>query len=163
MKIRMKGKVSLAILLSLIVLGSFSTIQTLVFGSQTVTYKGYVKQVDDSPIAGATVGLYSGGLIKQKNTNAQGYYEFTATTYEYTPYFLKASKSGYVTEQLFASSNGGTYNFELTSIETSYTGNIYDETNGNSPIEGARVRLLSPIYLTVLDEDYTDSSGEYYV
>ena len=105
--------------------------------------------------------MYSGGLIKQRNTNAQGYYEFTATTYEYVPYFLKASKSGYVTEELFVSFNGGTYNFELTSIETSYTGNIYDETNGNSPIEGARVRLYSPHHQTVLDTDYSDSNGAY--
>ncbi|MHA1420410.1 MAG: hypothetical protein ACTSPO_15955 [Candidatus Heimdallarchaeaceae archaeon] len=63
--------------------------------------------------------------------------------------------------QIIVFYRGGTNNFELTSIETTYEGNLYDETDSNSAIEGARVRLYSPIYQTVLDEDYSDSSGEY--
>jgi len=127
----------------------------------SATYQGYVKEVDGDPIVSAIVGLYSGGLIDQDSTDANGYYEFSTTTSRGFPYFLKASKNGFVTKQILVSYQGGTYNFALKSIETTYDGNLYDETESNAPIEGARVRLYSPNYQTVLDTDYTDSNGEY--
>ncbi|MHA1420409.1 MAG: hypothetical protein ACTSPO_15950 [Candidatus Heimdallarchaeaceae archaeon] len=62
MKSNVKRKLLLSFLLFSITLISVSFQQISVIGG-SVTYQGYVKEVDGDPIVSATVGLYSGGLI----------------------------------------------------------------------------------------------------
>ncbi|TFG10246.1 hypothetical protein EU534_01245, partial [Candidatus Heimdallarchaeota archaeon] len=155
-----KRKISVLFLLLSITL-VFVSFQQINLTQALATYQGYVKEVDGDPIVSAAVKLYSGGLIGQDTTDENGYYEFTTTTYPATPYLLEASKNGFVTQEVYVNFRGATKNFTLISINTTYEGNLYDETESNTPIEDARVRLYSPYHETILDTDYSDSNGSY--
>ncbi|MBN1329861.1 MAG: carboxypeptidase regulatory-like domain-containing protein [Candidatus Heimdallarchaeota archaeon] len=80
-------------------------------------FTGYVKDSSGNPISGATITLIDsrGSTLITKTTSSSGYYTFILVLSSYSPYYLSAAKSRYVT-QTISVVGGGNYNFNLVFI-----------------------------------------------
>lgn len=147
MYVKNKKKTTLYCLLLATLFLSYTTIQTIGFGDYTKTISGEVTDTNEDPIENAKIELKKdGATVKTVYTDEDGDYSLTYTGPRLAIYFVKASKSGYVTEEsfiLWRNNDPVTKNFELEStfpMTVTIQGYAYD-SGDFEPIYGATVKL----------------------
>jgi hypothetical protein len=123
---------------------------------------GYVTDINMDPVEGALVRVYFHGTYEEDYSDSSGYYHVTDIPICWCYKECTASKEGYETDCVWLGIYENTiYDFVLTSY-TNYDGSLSGYVNDTSmnPIEGALVRVH---FHETYEEDYTDSSGYYYV
>jgi len=134
------------------------------FGTMTIinvhgytTFTGYVKDKVNNALSGATVLISDnmGNFLGSTTTSASGYYSLSVTLTGYSPYYVTATKAGYVGDTKTVT-GGGSNDFSLYGYLNGYV-----KDSQNNAISGVTVRIYHNTEL--LGSASTQSSGYYYV
>ena len=161
------GKIlPIAVILLFIGVAFAPTFSSAVTPSTAITYdgslSGYVKNINMNPIEGALVRVYFHGTYEENYSDSNGYYHVTNIPICWCCKNCTASKEGYETEWVWLSIyENTTYNFVLTPL-SQYDGSLSGYVNDTymNPIGEALVRVY---FYGTYREDYSDSTGYYYV
>ncbi|MCE7748172.1 MAG: carboxypeptidase regulatory-like domain-containing protein [Candidatus Heimdallarchaeota archaeon] len=174
--IKQRKNIVKIILIIFSILISFTFIQQNSFATTEMTYFGTVMGMygdppTSEPLTDALIELLEDGSVvgHTHSTSPDGEFSITYETSRFKLYSIRASRANFYwkSKPVPGSSRWGSsfeVNFELEffgSIQTTFKGHVYDNSNPNEPIENARVYLIRTWTGEVLQKVFTDSTGYY--